>query len=142
MKESKKLYQPARRKEKNNQPDPRYIWWGNWTFWRKNNTHTHTHTHTPTHTPHTTHPHTHPTHTPPHPPPTPSPPHTYTHTHTHTHTKRKPHPLVRLKNKIITHLGSWKTNKQTTQTTRRQTTRRQKLDPTPMPLEIKIMMCA
>ena len=40
-----------------------------------------------------------------------------------------------LKNKIITHLGSWKTNKN-------KTTRRQKLDPSPMPLEIKIMMCA
>ena len=41
---------------------------------------------------------------------------------------RKPHPLVR----------PWELkNKQT-----KITTRRQKLDPTPMPLEIKIMMCA
>ena len=41
--------------------------------------------------------------------------------------------------KIITHLWSWKTNKQTN---KNKTTRRQKLDPTPMSLEIKIMMCA
>ena len=48
---------------------------------------------------------------------------------------------MRLKNKIITHLGSWNTNQTNKQN---KTTRRQKLDPTPMPmpLEIKIMMCA
>ena len=57
-----------------------------------------------------------------------------------TKTKKKQENLTHLwdlKNKIITHLRSWKK-----QTNKNKTTRRQKLDPTPMPLEIKMMMCA
>ena len=50
----------------------------------------------------------------------------------------KPHPLVRLK-KQNNHPPWELKNKQTN---KNKTTRRQKLDPTPMPLEIKIIMCA
>ena len=50
---------------------------------------------------------------------------------------KKPHPLVRLKNKIITHLGSWKTNKQTNKQTKTKQLAAKNSTQLPCPLKSK-----